>query len=241
VDYPDPAIFSQAEELAAGRIPTWDNPDISALTVGSGGFALSHFEFTVRNLAHVAATGVLVDIKVGDYGIGTWRRWGRHAITLGPLELRKLPLPPYDAPPQQTPEVFSATNLSMRVELLHPHDGNPLNNVGEFALAGAYTRRSGRHPHRQFEVWNWSADPLEVHFEVIGPPDISVAVQPPTLVVPARSAAPAPFLSARIELQVSPALHGVQAAPARRDATLIARDGDGTLIGGLTYVVMVDD
>src|SRR6185503_20554778 len=68
---PDLAIYSQHEELLAGREPSWDNPDIWTHT--SRPFALLR-ETSVRvynRSPSVSAVNALVHLRLFPFGIGT--------------------------------------------------------------------------------------------------------------------------------------------------------------------------
>ena len=57
----------------------------------------------------------------------------------------------------------------------------------------------------------------------------------------APSFAPLEQIVASLAVQVAGAIHGAPGAAARRDVTVIARGADGRVIGGLTYVIWIDN
>src|SRR5689334_6103646 len=91
---PDPAIYSQDEQIQAGQIPTWDSPDI--VTNSDIPWALHpETRVTVRNLSpQVAAVNALVQLSVSAFGIGpTPAPLSAQLVTLEPSATATLNFP----------------------------------------------------------------------------------------------------------------------------------------------------
>jgi hypothetical protein len=62
-----------------------------------------------------------------------------------------------------------------------------------------------------------------------------------TVAPTARVFAPLEQIVATLAIHVPATVHGTGAAAVRSDATVVARGADGGVIGGLTYVIWIDN
>jgi hypothetical protein len=230
-DPPDLAIYSQSEQFALGIPPTWDSPDI--LTNFWNPFRLMpESTVTVRNLSPtVSAVNGQVLFSVATFGIGQpFSLLGTQIVTLAPGQQTNLTFPF----PQS---VLNAAEqrIAVHVRLVHPFDGKAINNEGSQLLADAYTSQSGRSFSVSFPIVNPRATAQQISLQVL-PNQLSAVVTPGSQVF-----APLQQFGASLQLQVPSGVHGTSASPVRLDATIVGRDGSGEILGGLTYVVWVDN
>ncbi|CAN7741154.1 hypothetical protein [Variovorax sp. LjRoot178] len=228
---PDLAIYSQEEQFAMGAVPTWDNPDL--LTNYWSPFKLMpETSVTVRNLSSTtAAVNVQVSLYTSAFGIGAARDLMSSLIVhLAPLHSSTLLFP-------MTQALLNSAEqrIGVYVKITHPHDRRQINNAGAQLLADAYTSASGRNFSVTFPITN----PLST------PQEISVAAFPnmlgATITPDVRTFSPLEQVPATMMLHVPSTLHGTPAAPDRQEVTVVAYGGDGRIIGGLTYVIWIDD
>src|SRR5438876_17119 len=88
---PDPASYSQEEQLALGQIPSWNSPDIT--TNDWSPFRLrQEAEVKIRNLSATAsAANALVHFYVSQFGIGMARSlMSSMRVNLSPLQERTI-------------------------------------------------------------------------------------------------------------------------------------------------------
>jgi hypothetical protein len=68
------------------------------------------------------------------------------------------------------------------------------------------------------------------------PNELSAIVTPAS-----RTFAPLEQFMASMALHIPNTLHGTAATPLRKDATVVGRASDGSLIDGLTYILWIDN
>jgi len=230
-DQPDLAIYSQEEQFTLGIAPSWDNPDI--LTSLSNPLRLLPESIvTVRNLSLTAsAVNGQVLFSLSAFGIGQPRALlASQFVTLAPSQQISLsfPLP-------QAIVHAAEQRIAVSVRLVHPYDGNDLNNTGSQLIDEAFTSKLGRNFSLTFPVVNPSSAAQQISLVVL-PNQLSASVSPSSY-----SLAPLEQIMATLQISVPGALHGTSAAALRSDVTIVGRDGSGKLVNGLTYLVWVDD
>jgi hypothetical protein len=230
-DRPDLAIYSQDEQLANGAVPTWDSPDI--LTNYWSPFKLMpETSVTVRNLSPSAnAVNVLVSLSTSAFGLGTARSFmSSQIVSLAPTQASTLLFP-------MTQALLNSADqrIGVYVTITHPHDRRAINNTGAQLLADAYTSSSGRNFGVTFPIVNPLSTPQQITVAAF-PNALSANVTPNV-----RTFSPLEQVMATMTLIVPSTLHGTPTAPGRQDVTVVAYGGDGRLIGGLTYVIWIDD
>jgi hypothetical protein len=68
--YPDPGLYSQAEQIALGNVPDWDNPDI-VTNDWSPFHLMPESKITIHNYSStVSAVNTLVHFSISPFGIG---------------------------------------------------------------------------------------------------------------------------------------------------------------------------
>lgn len=216
---PDPAIYSQREQLAAGSTPTWDSPDILTNWLFPTR-PLDSVDVTARNeSSETAAVGALVRVTVADFGIGMER---------SPIGSRKVDIPPGGAVDLDFPlpaEVREADDprLGAFVDIEHPHDEVAINSAGD-QVANWVRVDPGETVTATFPVRNDAPGgrtiTLTPHDDVV-----SASVTPTS-----HSFGPGETVTAELTVDV-PDPYTDPPNP----ATVIARDGAGDLVGGLTY------
>ena len=230
-DRPDLAIYSQEEQFVLGTAPTWDSPDI--LTNQWTPFRLyPEVSVTVRNLSPTAsAVNADVALYVSSFGIGMPRSLlSSQRINLGPQQQMSL-LYPLSQAILNAPE----QRIGTFVQITHPHDRRQINNLGGQHLADAYTSAAGRSFTVSFPVANPLATAQVISLSAL-PNQLNAVVAPAS-----RAFAPLEQIMATLTLHAPAAMHGTPAAPVRLDATVVGRAADGSLLGGLTYVVFIDN
>lgn len=130
---PDPCIYSQFLLMQLGRPVTWDNPDVDLLR---GGVVQNTFdlladtEYEVRITVHNSsrdkpASGTQVAVRWVEFGAGGQIRHGIANLTAN------VPIWPDTAVVSTTWRTpASAGHYCIEVQLSHPDDGDPSNNLG---------------------------------------------------------------------------------------------------------------
>lgn len=147
---PDPGIYSQSENFSAGQPMTWDSPDITTNLTGGLDETI---RATVRNYsADSTAVNTLVQLEYSQFGIG----FPRTLSNILKVNLNKAG----SAGDSQTvdfllPSGFKAENnrVSVFVKVIHPHDRNSNNNVGEQSWS-ASNATAGSTTDFSFQVYN---------------------------------------------------------------------------------------
>lgn len=227
---PDLAIYSQEEQIAAGAAPTWDSPDI--LTNHRRPWALlPEQSVTVRNLSPEAgAVNARVHCYTAPFGIGTPRaHLSSKILNLGPGASATLLYPLTQALLAGDPRI----RLEVVIEL--PADARAINNRGFQAAYGAYTGDAGRTLEYSFPVVNDAPAPRQITLAALGN-ELSAAVTPLT-----KLCAPWEQYVATVRLSVPAALHGAPGSEILKPATIVAWANGSQLVGGLTYLIWVND
>jgi hypothetical protein len=230
IDTPDLAIYSQAEQIAAGALPSWDSPDI--LTNDWRPFRLRlESEVTVRNLSTTTtAVNALIHFFTSPFGIGTSRQHRlTRAITLGPAQNASLLFPL----PQEVLAGDPRTGVHIVIE--HPTDHNTLNNAGSQVHDGGYTTESGRNFDVGIPVINDSGITRDIQLSIL-PTDLLATLAPTT-----HHFAPFEQIVANLHIEVPGFLAGTPANAIVRAVTVIARTDGGAIIGGATRLLRIDD
>ena len=226
---PDPAIYSQEEQIAAGREPTWNNPDI--VTVYFPYERLSdETSITVRNLSpDTAALGAQVHVSMCPFGIGfEWRRAGSLTVSLAAAASAELSFPWSRA------VVAGDPRIGVHIEIEHPADRNRTNNSGSQILAVSLTSVLGRTLRLDIPVLNRSSFTRRFTFRVLTD-DIVAAVEPAS-----RSFSPHEENMVSLRVEVPASVRATSDRRTLRYATVIATADDGTLVGGVTQSIVVD-
>jgi len=227
---PDPAIYSQEEQLALGLEVAWDSPDITT----------NHFspwrlfeepEVKVRNLSpDTNAINVLVNFYTSLFGIGTSRHFlSAQVVNLGPQQEALLTYP-------LSQEIINGDQrIGVHVIIEHPYDSNRDNNRGSQVVSGAYTSEAGRQQTIQFPVVNSTANHSQINLSVLQN-DVSASVTPAT-----HYFAPWEQITATLTMLVPSFLHGAPGADLLRYVTVVGRDPGGDLVDGLTHILRIND
>lgn len=222
---PDPAIYSQDEQLSLGQVPSWDSPDV--LTNNDVPWTLyPETQVTVRNLSPtVAAVNAQVQVALSAFGIG---------LAKAPLATQIVSL----APSANTTLNFPLTqailqgdqSIGVFVPLYHPNDAVAINSRGAQVVTGVDTVAAGRHITRSFPVVNPTGAAQTISLAVL-PNTVAAAVSPSS-----HAFAPYEQITATLTVTVPGAVHNT-----REYATVIAHGGGGQAIGGVTLVISVND
>ncbi len=227
---PDLAIYSQYEELLAGREPSWDNPDI--WTHALRPFALLR-ETTVRvynRSPSVSAVNALVHLRLFPFGIGTTASvvaTRRISLAAGASSTLRFPL--------EESVLAGDPRIGVTVDIEHPQDAQPINNSGSQAVDVAFTSDEGRSQILEIPVVNNATESREIRLEIIAT-DLNVSVAPALRVFASGETG-----RVALSIQVPPALHGSASSAVERRVTVVGRGPDGSLIGGVTRILEIDD
>jgi len=227
---PDPASYSQEEQLALSQIPSWNSPDIT--TNEWSPFRLrNEAEVKVRNLSGTAsAANALVHFYVSQFGIGMARSlMSSTMVNLSPSQERTILFPFSQAVLGGSPTIGVYTKIE------HPSDIKLINNSGAQIHHGVMTSESGRNFTFHFPIVNAQGTANQITLSVM--PNVLSAVVSPS----SRNCSPWEQFMATLTFQVPNTIHGTPGAYVEREATVLGRYGNGSLIGGLTYVVRIDD
>ncbi|HVG28574.1 MAG TPA: hypothetical protein VM864_02535 [Pyrinomonadaceae bacterium] len=229
-DRPDPATYSQLEQLSLGIQPTWNSPDITT-NFYSPYTLFKEPEFKVRNLSATAsAVNTLVHVSTSPFGLGMQRTpLLSQVVTLGPSQEVTLLYPL----PQAVLNGDQRIGVHVRIE--HPHDKNKLNSVASQIIFAVHTSQVGRNFQQQFPVLNFAGSPRAIQLSVLSSP-LTASVSPA-----AHTYAPFEQLNATLSVQVPNSLHGAPNNVLEREVTVVGRGPGGEVIDGITYVVRIDD
>lgn len=229
IQRPDPAIYSQKRALAADGSATWDSPDILTNS-WSPWRLLSESHVTVRNLSStVTAANVQVGLSFSPFGIGMpVSPLGAQFVSLAPSASAELLFP-------LTQALLAGDQLvSVFVRIVHNADADLGNNEGEQAILGGLTSELGRLIQFDVPVRNPASYPQTMTF-------ITYANELGLTVSPAQhSFAPFEQIMVHGRIVVPPTLHATSGF-LEKAATMAAFGTGGALIGGITYVVHIDD
>jgi hypothetical protein len=227
---PDPAIYSQVEQLSLGLAPTW-NPDDITTNRQRPWTLLLEATAIVRNLStEVSAVNTLVHFFTSPFGIATQRT----LLSSQPVNL---------APGAQTTLVFPMTQallagdprIGAHVVIEHPHDSKAINNRGSQTVFGVFTTDVGRNLQFDFPVVNNSGAARQITLSLV-PNSLGAVVTPAV-----HNFAPWEQMLAHVTAHVPGTVHGTPASPVRNDITVIGWAAGGVLIDGVTFVVRADD
>ncbi len=229
-DRPDPATYSQDEQLSLGLVPTWNSPDIT--TNFYSPFTLfKEPEFKVRNLSATAsAVNVLAHVATSPFGIGLPRTpLSTQVISLAPLQEVTLLFPLTQA------LLAGDQRIGVHIQLEHPNDKNLLNSHASQIIFAVHTTDFGRNFQVQFPVLNNSAAARPLTLSVL-PNELIASVSPGT-----RNFAPFEQIQATLSIEVPNTLHGTASAVIEKEVTVVGRAPDGSIIDGLTHVVRINN
>lgn len=227
---PDPAIYSQTQRLSSGQSASWESPDIQTNWWDDWRF-MESIQVRVHNASNEAsAVNTLVQVRWAPFGIGThYSALGEQLVNLGYApDAKDLAFPINDA-------VRALGNdVSIQVQISHPHDKVPDNNLGYQAIHGVRTSQAGRAPSMMFAVVNPSPAPDTITLMVLAN-DIGAAVTPAN-----RLYAPGEQITATL----TTAMHAAIVPPAGgfvlKEATVVGYNSSGKLLGGVTLLVRID-
>lgn len=226
---PDPAIYCQQEIIRLGAQPTWNNPDI--ITNHWDPWSLDEVPTaTVHNLSTTTpAINVNVGFSYAQFGIGFQKiPLSNQMINLSPGASQTLAF----TLPSAIANGFPA--ISSWINIVHSTDKNPGNNEGCQTIFGAHTNIIGRNPVFTFPVFN-SAGVTRTITLITYSNELSAVLSPVTFQL-------LPFEQKMITLHltVPSSMHAAPADNVMKEVTIAAFSG-GSLIGGLTYIMKIDD
>lgn len=227
---PDPAIYSQAEQLSLGLAPTW-NPDDITTNQQRPWKLLPESTVSVRNLSpDVSAVNALVHFFTSPFGIGTKRTLlSSHPVNLAPGGAETLVFP------MSVALLAGDPRIGAHVVIEHPHDLKPINNRGSQTVFSVFTTDVGRNLQFDFPVVNDSGAARQITLALL-PNALGAAVSPAI-----HNFAPWEQIVARVTAHVPATVHGTPSTPVRNDITVIGWGAGGILIDGVTFVVRADD
>ncbi len=230
VQKPDLAIYSQEEELSNGNIPNYDSPDI--ITNSWRPFRLrNEANVKVRNLSpSVPAINTLVHYATSPFGIGTQQeRKLTKVVNLAPNQEIELNFPLDASTLEGDPRV------GVHIMIEHPHDPNQVNNYGSQVHDGGYTTESGRTFSIQIPVFNDSNFTRQINLTLM-PTDVIASLNTTSHVF-----APYEQLIVTLNIEIPGFLNGAADSIINRAVTAVGRLNDGTLIGGVTRLIRIDN
>ncbi len=227
---PDLATYSQLEQIAKGNAPTWNSPDITTDN-DIPWTLLPAAQVVVRNLSNVAsAINALVTVSTSAFGIGMPQSTlSSQKLNLGPGQQVTLNFP------FTTALLAGPPSIGTYVLIEDTYDANRINNSGAQVLQGMTTSGVGRNIVLSFPVTNSSGAARTISLNVLAN-SLSGAVTPAT-----KAFAPWEQINASLSFSVPAAMHGTPAAPIYNEVTVIAYASDGSLVGGATWILWVDN
>ncbi len=133
INRPDPCIYSQFFLMQLQLPVTWDNPDVAILLGGVEQFTYdltANTEYDVAITVHNSspekdALATRVDVRWIEFGAGGPIR---HPVASRTVDVPRWPGTGVVHVPWRTPA--TPGHFCLEVELTHPMDGNPANNLG---------------------------------------------------------------------------------------------------------------
>jgi hypothetical protein len=185
---------------------------------------------TVRNLSTTAsAANVQVSVGFSPFGIGMpATALSSISVSLAPSASAELLFP-------LTQAMLAGDQLvSAFVRIAHTADADPTNNEGEQAIIGAVTSQAGRVIEFDIPVRNHAGHPQAMSFVTFAN-TLGFTITPTS-----HAFAPLEQIIVRGKIVVAPDLHA-GSTWIEQAATMAALTPGGELVGGVTYVVRIDD
>lgn len=230
VQHPDLATYSQEELISNGIMPSWNSPDI--VTNNWGPFRLKE-EATVlvRNLsATVPASNALVHYYTSPFGIGTRRTLKQsRQLSIGAGQEVSLNFP------LDQDTLNGDQRIGVHIVIEHPTDDKKINNYGGQVHNGAYTTESGRNFTVQVPVFNDSPVNRQIFLNLL-PTDMLASLN-----ITNHNFMPYEQLLVNLHIQVPAAITGSPGNEKEREVTMMGRLADGTLIGGMTHILRINN
>lgn len=225
---PDPAIYSQIEQLSIGQDPSWNSPDITTNTFSQ---LLDETRVKVRNLSSTtSAANALVHFFTSAFGIGMRRtQETSRVVSLSPGEEVELLFPLRQEILNGDPEIGTY------IAIEHPHDETLINNKGAQISRGVVTSEAGRTLQFAFPVLNQLAVTRQITLSVLSN-ELSASVTPTI-----HNFAPLEQIEATITMQVPDTIHGSPGSEIYKEVTVIGWDLGVNLVDGLTHIVRIDN
>lgn len=163
INRPDPCIYSQRLLMQLGLPVTWDSPDIAAFL---GGVEQPTYDLVVDTVYDVVVTvhnssrdkpalGTQVAVRWIEFGAGAQIR---HPIAILTTDVPVWPGTSTVATRWRTPA--SPGHYCIEVELAHPDDGNPANNISWNNTQVRAAASEVRTPVRIFNRWPDGCPPI---------------------------------------------------------------------------------
>lgn len=230
---PDPATYDAEEVFADGVPPTFNSPDINTIHLWPAK-PLDTLTAVVRNLSpDAAAQRTRVDLSWSPFGIGLER------MPLGSsfLDLARAGMPGSEQTLSwpSPPPLVAAGRYGVFVELRHPFDRDSGNNRGQQTVDAMQTS-DGR--SRTFII------PVRNPFATVR--SISVSVSPSPFAAWATLAPAAFTLAGGAQQNVAIKIDVPSGLPVSPPGTLIsatidvAAQSSGTLLGGVSFIILLD-
>lgn len=227
---PDPAIYSQLQRISQGLSVSWESPDITTNWWAPWRF-MDYIGVIVHNHStEASAVNVLVQVSWAPFGIGTqFSPLGAQMINLGIGPSSQT----LNFPINQAIRDLG-NNVSIRVDISHPHDKDPENNLGLQGIHGVLTSEVGKTPSLNFAVVNQSLNNETINL-VVQPNDIGATVSPTN-----HTFLPNEQITATLSVNIPASIVPPAGGFVLKDATVIAVTGSGKTLGGVTLLVRVD-
>lgn len=227
---PDPAIYSQIQRISQGIYASWESPDIKTNWWIPWRF-MDSIEVIVQNKSNEAsAVNTLVQVSWAPFGIGTiFAPLGAQMINLGLAPDQKIMQFPVSNAIREL-----GNNVSIRVDISHPHDKDAHNNLGFQAIHGVVTSDVGKAPKMDFAVVNDSAASETITL-VVQANEIGASVSPASKVF-----APNEQITATLSTAIPASITPPSGGHILKEATVIGYNSSGKILGGVTLLVRID-
>lgn len=226
---PDLAIYSQEEQFAMGNSPTWNSPDI--VTNFTKPMKLTpEASIKVSNLSGVSASNALVHIYTSPFGIGTIETLQlTQKVNIGSGVQVELFYP-------WSQQILAGDpRIGIHILIEHPYDEKRINNRGSQVIDAYQTSVAGRSFHVPVPVMNNNAFSQQISLSLLTT-DIIATISPS-----GHLFAPFEQINANLHLTIPGFLHGTPSENIYREVTVVARLSNGTVIGGLTVILYIDN
>lgn len=230
LETPDLSIYSQMQELVNGRIPSWDNPDI--ITNDWAPFRLKkEAEIIIRNTSKtVPAINALIHYFVSPFGIGTIKEHKLSKVVniLANQEVKLLF-------PLDSQTLQGDPRIGVHIEIEHSTDNNKINNFGSQIHDGGYTSESGRNFSLDIPIFNNSNYSREIRLEILQT-DIIASISFSNVRL-----SPNEQKIATLDIKIPDYLKGTRGSFIQKQVTLIGKNFNGDLLGGVTRLIRIDN
>ncbi len=221
---PDLSIYSQTFEYANGRTPTWSNKDIKHYYRGSEGNLKGIIIARIHNNSSTPAVNTRVRCQYREFGIGT------PLLELSVVKTKILANASSEVVFEAPGSWDVKDHIGIRVSIQHEYDMSPGDNVGEDLGKGYLTSVYTKSFTTSVPIVNPHLDDQEISLSVVS--ELNVAID-----WTARTFQGLERFVANVSIEVPASIP----VGAYKSVVLLALDQSGSLLGGISLTVNIDN